>query len=103
MIEQKGMRFDHDFGYSFLLFSSVLKKREEEKDRMNSKNRDQKSCCSARSRAYITKYILIYNIQSFIYDIKSKKAKFESFKNSKHMSLSYQSVICAKSIEMSNY
>jgi len=26
MIEQKGMAFDHDFGYSFPLFSSLLKK-----------------------------------------------------------------------------
>ena len=25
-IEQKGMTFDYDFGYSFLLFSSLLKK-----------------------------------------------------------------------------
>ena len=27
----KGMTFDHDFGYSFPLFSSLLKKREEKK------------------------------------------------------------------------
>ena len=33
MIEQKGMPFDHDFGYSFPLFSSHLKKREEEKEK----------------------------------------------------------------------
>ena len=26
-IEQKGMSFDHDFGYSFALFSSLVKKR----------------------------------------------------------------------------
>jgi len=26
-IEQKGMTFDHDFGYSFPLFSALLKKR----------------------------------------------------------------------------
>ena len=32
MIEQKGMTFDHDFAYSFPLFSSLLKKREEEKE-----------------------------------------------------------------------
>jgi hypothetical protein len=25
-IEQKGMTFDHDFGYSFPLFSSLIKK-----------------------------------------------------------------------------
>jgi len=31
MIEQNGMAFNHDFGYSFPLFSSLLKKREEEK------------------------------------------------------------------------
>jgi len=27
-IEQKGMTFDHDFGYSFPLFSALLNKRE---------------------------------------------------------------------------
>ena len=32
MIEQKGMTFDQDFAYSFPLFSSFLKKREEEKE-----------------------------------------------------------------------
>jgi hypothetical protein len=32
MIEQKGMTKNHDFGYSFHLFSSFLKKREEEKE-----------------------------------------------------------------------
>ena len=32
MIEQKGITFDHDFSYSFLLFSSLLKKGEEEKE-----------------------------------------------------------------------
>ena len=26
LIEQKGMTFDHDFGYSFPLFASLLKK-----------------------------------------------------------------------------
>ena len=31
-IEQKGMTLDHNFGYSFPLFSCLLKKREEEKD-----------------------------------------------------------------------
>ena len=31
-IEQKGMTFYHDFGYSFVLFSSLLKKRKEEKE-----------------------------------------------------------------------
>jgi hypothetical protein len=32
LIEQKDMTFDNDFGYSFPLFSSLLKKREEEKE-----------------------------------------------------------------------
>jgi hypothetical protein len=32
MIEQKGLTFDHDFGYSFPLFSSLIKNREEEKE-----------------------------------------------------------------------
>ena len=31
-IEQKGMTFDHDFGYLFEFFSSLLKKRKEEKE-----------------------------------------------------------------------
>ena len=31
-IEQKGMTFGHNFVYSFPLFSSPLKKREEEKE-----------------------------------------------------------------------
>ena len=31
-IEQKGMTFDHAFSYYFPLFSSLLKKREEEKE-----------------------------------------------------------------------
>ena len=48
-IEQKGMTFDHNFGYSFPLFSSLLKKRGNKKRRMNRKIRDQKSCLSARS------------------------------------------------------
>ena len=42
------MTLDHDFGYSFLLFSSLLK-RGKKKRRINSKNGDQKSCLSARS------------------------------------------------------
>ena len=37
-IEQKGITFDHDFGYSFHLLSSLLKKREEENE-----NEKQKS------------------------------------------------------------
>ena len=43
------MTFDHDFGYSFTLVSYLLKKEGRRKERMNSKNRDQKSCLSARS------------------------------------------------------
>ena len=42
------MTFDLDFGYSFPLFSSLLKKRGKKKRRMNDKNRDQKSYLSAR-------------------------------------------------------
>ena len=49
LIEQKSMTFDHDFCYSFPLFSPLLKKRGKKKRRMNSKNRGQKSCLSARS------------------------------------------------------
>ena len=32
MIEQKGMTFDHNFGYSFPLFSFLLKQREKENE-----------------------------------------------------------------------
>ena len=49
MIEKKGLDFDHDFGYSFPLFSFLLKKRGKKKRSMNSKNRDQNSCLSALS------------------------------------------------------
>ena len=37
------MAFDHDFGYSLPLFSSLKKKREEKKEN-ELQNRDQKSC-----------------------------------------------------------
>ena len=40
LIEHKGMTFDHDFGYSLALLSSLLKKRGKKKRRINSKNRD---------------------------------------------------------------
>ena len=43
------MTFDHDFGYSFPLFPSLLKKREEEKYNELVKIRDHKSCLSART------------------------------------------------------
>ena len=36
-IEQKGMAFDHDFGYSYTLCSYLLKKEGRKKRRMNSK------------------------------------------------------------------
>ena len=32
LIEQRGMTFEHDFIYSFPLFSSLVKKEEEEKE-----------------------------------------------------------------------
>ena len=35
MIEKKGVNFDNDFGYSFPIFSSLLKKRKRRKRRMN--------------------------------------------------------------------
>ena len=47
-IEQKGMTFDPDFGYSFPLFSSLLKKGKGNGEESR-KNRDEKSCLSARS------------------------------------------------------
>ena len=40
---------NHGFGYHFLLSSSLLKKRGKKKRKMNSKNRDFKSCLSTRS------------------------------------------------------
>ena len=52
-IEQKGMTFDHDFGYYFPLFTSLLKKEEREKENEVAKNRDQKSFLSARSNKTI--------------------------------------------------
>ena len=63
MIEQKGMTKNHDFGYSFPLFSYLLEKegRSKENQRMNSKSRDFKSCLSARStRMYRIK--CMYNV-----------------------------------------
>ena len=48
-IELKGMTFDHDFSYSFHLFSYLRKKRGKKKRRMDSKNRDQKSCLSTHA------------------------------------------------------
>ena len=47
-IEQKGTTFEHYFGYSYPLFTSLLKNSLKKKRRMNSKNRDQKSCLAAR-------------------------------------------------------
>ena len=38
MIEQKGMTFYHDFGYSFTLFTYFLKKEEEEKENEKKKS-----------------------------------------------------------------
>ena len=58
VIEKKDMTFDHDFGCSFPLFSSLLKKGRI-KGELSSKNRDQKSCLSPRSEK---KYILL-NLQ----------------------------------------
>ena len=52
----KGIIFDHVFGCYFPLFSSVLKKREEEKENGISKNREQKSCLSAQSIDYPSEY-----------------------------------------------
>ena len=46
------------FGYSLPLFSSLLKKRGKKNSRMNRKNRDQKSCLSARSFRYYSKIAL---------------------------------------------
>ena len=48
-IEQKGMTFDHDFGYFFPFFFTPKKKREEEKENEVAKKRDKKSCLSCRS------------------------------------------------------
>ena len=57
-IEQKGVTFNHDFGHSFPLFSSLLKKSWKKKRRMCSKNRNQKPCLSARSMLVIMISIL---------------------------------------------
>ena len=47
--KNEGMTFDGDFGHSLSLFSSLLKKEGRRKGELISKNRDQKSCLSARS------------------------------------------------------
>ena len=62
MIEQKGMTFDHNFGYSFPLFSSLLKKRGQKKRRMVSKN--QELCLSARSP--LTAYLWTFSVLVFL-------------------------------------
>ena len=49
MIKQKGMTFENDSGYSFPLFLFPTKKRGKRKGESSSKNRDEKSCLSARS------------------------------------------------------
>ena len=49
MTSLKGMNFDHDFGYSFLLLSSLLKREGRKKGEWISKNRDQNSRLSDRS------------------------------------------------------
>ena len=46
--EKEGMTFDQDFVYSFPPFLFPAK-REKRKEESSSKNRDQKSCLSARS------------------------------------------------------
>ena len=53
VIEQKGMTFDHDFGYSSPPFSSLLKIEGRRKGERISKNRDQRSCLSARLILYV--------------------------------------------------
>ena len=47
--EKKGMTFDQDFVYFFPPFLFPAKKRGKRKEESSSKNRDQKSCLSARS------------------------------------------------------
>ena len=44
MIQQKGMTFHHDFGYSFISPFLFPPKKRGEKKKMNSKNDDKKSC-----------------------------------------------------------
>ena len=57
--------FYHDFGYSFSLFLFPTKKRGKKRKRMKSKNRDQKSCLSARSQLKCAlNFRLIYNNKS---------------------------------------
>ena len=48
MIQQKGMTFHHDFGYSFISPFLFPPKKRGEKKKMNSKNHDKKSFLSAR-------------------------------------------------------
>ena len=48
-MEQKGLTFDHNFCYFFLLFSSLLKKEGREKENEVAKKGDQKSYLSVPS------------------------------------------------------
>ena len=65
-IEQKGIIFDHDFGYYFSLLSSVLKKEGRRKEESISTNRDQRSCLSAPSCYYDNIKIILSPSSSII-------------------------------------
>ena len=60
-IEQKGMPFDHEFGYSLPLFSSSWKKREEEKE-----NEEQKSWSKVMPSCSILISRVDINVHNFI-------------------------------------
>ena len=53
------MTFDQDYSYSYTLFSSLLKKKRKRKGERISKNRDQRSCLSARSYYWCPKIIMV--------------------------------------------
>ena len=56
----KGMTLDHDFGYSFPLFSSLLKRGGRIKGEWISKNPDRKACLSAWSKMFSFLYHFWY-------------------------------------------
>ena len=71
-IEQKDMTFNNNLLF-FPPFSSCLNKRGKKKIRMNSKNRDQTSCLSARSMDWMG---MGYNVASVFYAIMPNKNKY---------------------------
>ena len=97
-IEQKGLTFDHDFGYPFPLFSSLLKNREEEKENKVAKIvikshvflLDQIKWCSKLGKFYIfttcpyyqmSHYLIFYSRRKYYCYHQNTKKKLLPIKN----------------------